>query len=571
MADTERFGIPNFQSPGAAAWGAAGNLFGALNTPVRYEGGVVADTPSMAATPPQELGEDLPLPPGTGGTPYTPKDTGAPPTPGGAVDPIAEAFRVADSNPGALTPEQHAILQRMSGLGGSYVAPSATATATTSGSSRQRVTGDMLANDAAQDTVRARMTGRAEALAGQQTTYGDAETVAATAEADKLKAWAAERQQLQLQQGEELDTLQRDVTKATSEYKKAASEMDPNRLMKGGKRWLGAFAMALGAYGATLGRTQNFAQQIIDNALARDLEGQKLRVAGKKDEVSFARQIYADHQHRFQNDLAAKAATKADMYEIFGAQARARAAKLKGTEAAASTLQQADHLEQAALAARGQALAARAGQIQSSTTSTTTSQNPGGVVGGAPDYYGQLLQRANTKHKVDEAFGGEGGVTKEDIVHMNKVRERMAVYGDAIVKGKRLRELNTRTNEAGRTVAFSEDAHRQPVAQEQFLSAAYHAETGAAGSKEEILGKTKAYFGGKWTSDSRNIGIDEAMRSARTRVAAELSTLPGPLRDRAIREAVEAGFMSADDVNELMAVQAPAGRTEAGTLGGKTR
>lgn len=74
----------------------------------------------------------------------------------------------------------------------------------------------------------------------------------------------------------ERDTVRREV----EEFDKQA-KVDPNKFFKDRGAWgiIGAaIAQALGAYGATLGRTDNFAMRIINDAIERDIEAQKIEI-----------------------------------------------------------------------------------------------------------------------------------------------------------------------------------------------------------------------------------------------------------------------------------------------------
>jgi hypothetical protein len=67
----------------------------------------------------------------------------------------------------------------------------------------------------------------------------------------------------------------------------SGAKVDPDRIFSGdfgGVRRIGsAIAAAMGAYAATVGKTQNFAQQIIDNQISRDIAAQEADIRIKKD------------------------------------------------------------------------------------------------------------------------------------------------------------------------------------------------------------------------------------------------------------------------------------------------
>lgn len=68
------------------------------------------------------------------------------------------------------------------------------------------------------------------------------------------------------------------------DIKLAASEIDPNRAFSNGfARIAAAIAMGLGAYGAILGKSENFAQQLIMKTIDADVEAQKAAYLQNKD------------------------------------------------------------------------------------------------------------------------------------------------------------------------------------------------------------------------------------------------------------------------------------------------
>jgi hypothetical protein len=117
-----------------------------------------------------------------------------------------------------------------------------------------------------------------------------------------LKAWeagqqAANQQALMTagmadQQQKQVDLYQAEMQKAAGLRDQAlkeytSSRVDPERIFHGDggafKRFGAAIAAAAGAYGATVGHTQNFAQQIIDSAINRDVAAQEADIRVKKD------------------------------------------------------------------------------------------------------------------------------------------------------------------------------------------------------------------------------------------------------------------------------------------------
>jgi len=88
---------------------------------------------------------------------------------------------------------------------------------------------------------------------------------------DRTDAWEARQREIDAE-------VQRSRAKLAQLHQAYEEhQVDPNRLFRDNPiAGIGAaIATALGAYGAALAGTQNFAQQIIDNAIARDIDAQK--------------------------------------------------------------------------------------------------------------------------------------------------------------------------------------------------------------------------------------------------------------------------------------------------------
>jgi len=71
-----------------------------------------------------------------------------------------------------------------------------------------------------------------------------------------------------------------------------STKIDPERIYSGGlgalKKFKNAIAAAGGAWAATIGHTQNYAQQIIDNAVNQDIHAQEVDLHTKKDKADNA-------------------------------------------------------------------------------------------------------------------------------------------------------------------------------------------------------------------------------------------------------------------------------------------
>jgi hypothetical protein len=95
-------------------------------------------------------------------------------------------------------------------------------------------------------------------------------------------------------------------------------------------------AQALGAFGATLAHSQNFAAQQIDQAINRDLEAQSKQIESKKGRVADMDSMVAQAYKRFGNLDQAKAAAYSVSIEKAAAEADAYAAASKSEQVQAN-------------------------------------------------------------------------------------------------------------------------------------------------------------------------------------------------------------------------------------------
>lgn len=168
-------------------------------------------------------------------------------------------------------------------------------------------------------------------VAQRQSAAAAAETLAFAEDAARAKT----RAELE---GKIAEEAQADAKQAEIEYDTARqtfreSKVDPNRMFHGP---LGSFkligsaiAQALGAYGATLGRTQNFAQQIVQSAIDRDIAAQQetIRIRGMDADNALARLT-----RKLGNQKAAEAVLRSSQGEYAASLYKARAAASKRPE-----------------------------------------------------------------------------------------------------------------------------------------------------------------------------------------------------------------------------------------------
>lgn len=114
--------------------------------------------------------------------------------------------------------------------------------------------------------------------------------------------------------------------------------VDPDRMLGHGvtaSRVTAAIAVGLGAIGAALANTPNFALQIITNAIDKDIEAQKANLANRAGGAEMQRGLYRDMLAEFGDERQAEAATRAAMLQAAEMKIRAAAATAGGAQAAA--------------------------------------------------------------------------------------------------------------------------------------------------------------------------------------------------------------------------------------------
>ncbi len=99
-------------------------------------------------------------------------------------------------------------------------------------------------------------------------------------------------EQQNMVKGIEAQVAQAQATRDAALKDYTGQKVEPERIFSGegggARRASSAIAVALGAYAATMGKTQNFAQQIVDNQISRDIAAQEADIRIKKDKSDTA-------------------------------------------------------------------------------------------------------------------------------------------------------------------------------------------------------------------------------------------------------------------------------------------
>lgn len=414
--------------------------------------------------------------------------------------------------------------------------------------------------------------GLEENQTGTLNTLADAEGKAAlersqmiAQNAQQLTADAAEMQNRQEIQAAKLERMNADYQKAGQDYVKQAQSIDPNRIMTGGKRVTAAIAMALGAAGAVMGRTQNFAKDIIDGELARDLDAQKMALAGKRENLTLMQQAFQHAREIYGDDAAARAAVKSTAYRAQAALLDANAAKLQGTEKKAAALQQRDQLLMAANERDMEAAQIAAGRMQVSTTTQS------GGAGKPVDMLERLAKQEALVKAHNENAGKNGpGPDEKDKAAYAVASEKAAPWLSTLRQVDRVRDLVGKTGALGRATGRGSQEARdlssyQTALKNQFLQAI----TGAAFSPAQAEDAKKLIEGSMFdTSEQAQHRLDALKNFTLSQIQGHVGTLHPELQ-RQYRNRLAAGGVPANLINDIGVGQTSNKNDEADALGAR--
>lgn len=218
----------------------------------------------------------------------------------------------------------------------------------------------------------------------------------AEAQAKDLAAMQARHQAIALDR-------QRGADKLFSDYQSA--KLDPDRYwasMSTGGKISSAIGMILGGLGAGLSHGPNLAMAVIDKAIDRDIDAQKLEIGKKQNALAHYMQETGDI--RLAQQLA-----KADARDVFAAQLSAAALKFGGPQAQAALEQQIGALRQKNVVDRMN-------------------------VSEMEFKMGQERQAAREAEALKAATAAAGGITPQSLaLYPKEVRERAVVANGRVV------------------------------------------------------------------------------------------------------------------------------------------
>lgn len=159
-----------------------------------------------------------------------------------------------------------------------------------------------------------------------------AATAAITKATDDLNAWKNKEEQINLDRQARLDEKRVQVEKMVSDYT-AKATIDPNRFWSDkttGQKVMAAIGVALGGVGRLGGPNQ--ALDYINNAINRDIDAQKADLDAKRGGIALQNNIFKDMMDQFQDDRAARTASKLAMINIAELQLKKYAEQNQGVQ-----------------------------------------------------------------------------------------------------------------------------------------------------------------------------------------------------------------------------------------------
>lgn len=258
----------------------------------------------------------------------------------------------------------------------------------------------------------------------------------------------AKQQQVANERKAKLAEHDQKISKLQEEY--ASGEIKPFWARKStGSRIMGAIAIGLGASAQAMGGGPNPAMQIIQNAMAEDMEVQKSNLAKKREAIGDAKGARALAASAFDDEIAQNHAAMSLGLQSVANQVKLWEVKLQGTEAAKNAAKFRFDLEQASAAQKQAALEAQAARIVTNTSSSG---------GGAP----QAITRGDVagfaREINPETYVPAAGLNAPDATSARELRS-MGRNSDQI-RGK-VRQL-IKMREGG--IDFEKDAEAQAIA-----------------------------------------------------------------------------------------------------------
>jgi hypothetical protein len=364
----------------------------------------------------------------------------------------------------------------------------------------------------------------AKAMGAQAEIENMAAQEGAAEEAKWQAGLAAQEQQDEVQAKQaRLDDLNRRYEQVAEDARN--SKVDEGQYMRGARGVLSTIGMAMGAFGAVLGRSPNFAQQFVENQIERNIRQQELDLRNKRDSAN----ALGNLRDKFDGDLnLAKGVLRQLTTEKVAAQNRS-----------ASLTAKSDQMRNyyAEAAALGEAAALRQREALGMAFNEKVLKDPlyyrQGRAGSSGGYLQPTLagvQNVKDLQKTDAASGGTQHATPSAAV------ESLAGMGQAIVAANKIRRaLGTETSERDDPLAgpidravrlVSGDAEREASELEQATVALAKGVQTAFGKSDRDAEDALQMASGGGTSAARLRAADSLQTRAVEQARQTLAGLP---------------------------------------------
>lgn len=444
-------------------------------------------------------------------------------------DPYARAAYKSLYDQAALDAQDLVLLQQNGSKGGQYIDPAVAGALQNNLGQRNKLMDE-------QDALREKMAQRSETLGTEQEIQANVAADRAHEYGTQLADQNAKLATARADAQQKLEALQGSLDKQRDDFVKTAAKVDPNRMLKsGGNQVMAGLAVALGAFGSAFTHGPNYALQIVNDSLNRDLEAQKAGVEAKREGLSLAQQAYAQKAQLFENKIAAQQAAKADVYDAYAAFMDEHSKRLAGTQQGVAAQQSADAFRAEGLAQRQNALALEAQTLNAKLVRT---------VGATPSSLDRMAKAAEAKLKIDKAFGG--GTTNIPPQDRNLANKNIGQIGELASSLREIQNLskeNENSNVLSRTLGVGE-GRTQNRAEEIAVQNYTKAMTGSQHSDAEMARYAKVFNAG-FTADQKNVGLHQLTNNGVGRATTLFAEIPDALKPAAAQRLAGMGFSPA--------------------------
>lgn len=329
----------------------------------------------------------------------------------------------------------------------------------------------------------------AEALRGLEQSKADAAVAAAMA--DKANVLQQQNQQvndLMTERDLRMQQLQADVDARRAEWSKVANSeyKDPR---SGFAKAIGAVAAGLGAFGAALTHSDNWAQKELDRQFERDYDEWKRGIGAKRENLTLSQQILNETSNMYKDKLAAKQAARGMMLEQSAAAIEKAAYANKDDVTRAATLEQTQLMK-----AQAQQFIAQAHEREGVTVSVSKSDQPVAVGGSTGKEPTNMMEAAKARAEATQATQKAYGPQEIDYTRMDKTLDQVNGSLPLITQAQTLADMIDKFGIGDATTSITELRRQFQAMREPMTSGIIQAASGSGVSTEEYQRRVKNMF-----------------------------------------------------------------------------